>query len=241
MKLIIYINILLKHNLRNRTKEIPVGLRYLGKTGLFLTKPLVETIILLLWFLFINISYLGYCVENNYLSPDFGIAPGGLVISIIFQFLLYEYYYKNYRSIFNLLFLKATPLTNFKRFIYLLLYEIVSLKLLIVFSIFVSLLLFSIYRINILLNLFILITNVYLVLCSLNLIIKIFIKQVTKWISYSFLIIISLFFLTKIESSTTYLSTYNNTWFYLLFITSMMIVVLIISYILFKNCYYRKL
>lgn len=136
------IKIFYRHSFRNHTKEIPIGLVYLGPIGHYLVHPYAEMIIFFITFLFLQIVAFGASIENELYSDYFGINPTGIFLAMFFSMLYSFYYNKNARTPFNFNIFKIFPISLRKKFLLYYLFEVLGTNLLILISVFAAMLIF---------------------------------------------------------------------------------------------------
>lgn len=120
------ITVFLKSQLRNKTKDMPGGLLFLGRMGRLMYSSLSETIAFLILFLFLITTHWLFFVNIN--DENFEIKNLN-TLGIIFSLMMYDSYVKNYYSNMNFSFLKVLPYSFIKKISVFILYEFVSIKL----------------------------------------------------------------------------------------------------------------
>lgn len=239
MKLLTYISILLKYNLRNSTKEVPVGISILGRFGRVLISPVAEIILFFLLFCFINTVIIGFSIEEEFFSESFAINPFGLVLGMVLQFLLYDNYNRDYRSKMNLLFLKVIPFSHSKRSIYALVSEIISTKILILPSAFICLLFFRFSNLKQLSNISLTLLLAFLVLCSLSAVYNLLVIKAMKWISYGITAMFCLVILASYEIILKYFEK-EQLLMIQLSLFALLVFTLLMLYFFIRSVWYRR-
>jgi hypothetical protein len=96
---------------RNKSKDIPVGLLYLGRLGEIIASPISELIS------FVAISTLaifvaiGYTIDIENYSTLFGINPFAIIVAMLISMFYYDSYSENFQSKLNKSFLNFVPIS----------------------------------------------------------------------------------------------------------------------------------
>lgn len=120
------IKVIWKHQIRNKTKQMPEGLLLLGKIGRLLYSSSSERIAYIVLFLFLIVIH--WLFQKEFNVEDIEISNFH-VLGIILSLMIYDSYTKSYYANLNYSFIKIFPYSFIKKISIFFIYEIINLKL----------------------------------------------------------------------------------------------------------------